>query len=392
MKKAIVVVCTQLMAVFAFASVITNVTVRQVRPWSGLVEIGYDLTENIESMGSDGVLSLKISAIDAEHGQTYIAKSITPPTGFNKGHHRVVWDAVADDCKCVSTNIKFRVSVAWLPPEYCVVDLSAGASATSYPVTYLAAVPADGWDDQYKTTKLVLRYIREGNYKMQDEKNVLLTKPFYAGVFEITQKQYTLVMGSCPAQYKGDTRPVESVDYSEIRGGNKGVLWPTSVDVDESSFMGRLRMRTHLNFDLPTEAQWEYACRAGTTSKYNNGGSDTSDLLVLGRYTGNEPLTPSPTFGYDRGYHATVGTYLPNAWGLYDMHGNVWEWCLDYYGDLQYGTDPVGVTQGSYRVMRGGGCNSTAEQCTSSSRYTWVTDWTYFKYQAGFRAFVTMSE
>ena len=391
MKKTVAFIM-QFVNTVAFASVITNVSVRQVRPWNGLVEVAYELTEDIETTSSDGVVSLKVSVIDMEHDKTFIAKSLTRPADFNRGRHSVVWDAVADDCKYASQNMKFRVSLCRTPPLYCVIDLSAGYSAATYPVTYLSEVPATGWTDEYKTTKLVLRYVNEGNYKMQGVGDVLLIKPFYIGVFGVTQKQYTLVMGSSPAQYKGNARPVESVDYVQIRGSNKGALWPASADVDESSFMGKLRLRTCLNFDLPTEAQWEYACRAGTSSKYNNGGSSSSDLSKLGRFTGNEPLTPSPSGGYDRGYHASVGTYLPNDWGLYDMHGNVWEWCLDYYGDLEYGTDPSGAANGSYRVLRGGGCNSGAEGCTSSSRYTWVTYWDYFKYQAGFRVALTMSE
>ena len=128
--------------------------------------------------------------------------------------------------------------------------------------------------------------------------------------------------------------------------------------------MGKLRAKTELELDLPTEAQWEYACRAGTTSKYNNGGNSEADLKTLGRYSGNRN---DGRGGYSE-YTTKVGSYSSNVWGLYDMHGNVWEWCLDWYGDLSASTDPVGPTSGSGRVLRGGCWDSFADRCTSSDR------------------------
>ena len=114
-----------------------------------------------------------------------------------------------------------------------------------------------------------------------------------------------------------------------IRGSSNGAEWPSSAAVDSSSFMGKLRARTGLNFDLPTEAQWEYACRAGTTTKYSYGDSGNGDYMW---YYGNSCMKTHK-----------VGTKLPNPWGLYDMHGNVYEWCLDWYAsDLSGGTDPKG--------------------------------------------------
>ena len=239
---------------------------------------------------------------------------------------------------------------------YCVIDLSAGPNAGKYPVSYLAAEPKGGWTDEYKTTKLVLRRIEPGKFKMGGEYEVTLTKPFYCGVFEVTQKQYELVTGSNPSKFKGDMRPVENVSYDHVRGKDEGAKWPTSSAVDASSFMGRLRARTGIDdFDLPTEAQWEYACRAGTKSRYDNGGDSEEDLKKLGRFALNQKARgrkesnadfarhePDGKGGYAEN-HTVVGSYLPNAWGLYDMHGNVWERCLDWWSDLSGGaTDPVG--------------------------------------------------
>ena len=246
---------------------------------------------------------------------------------------------------------------------YCVIDLSGGPDSTSYPVSYVSSVPSGGWNDEYKTTKLVLRRIEPGTFMMCGTVETTITKPFYIGVFEVTQKQYELVMGSNPSAYNGDARPVEQVSYNDIRGSSDGAGWPESSAVDENSFLGKMVSRTGLSLDLPTEAQWEYACRAGTTSTYNNGGSTEDDLKTLGRYSGN---TSDGRGGYSQ--HTTVGSYAPNAWGLYDMHGNVWEWCLDWHGTLAGGNDPKGATSGSGRVQRGGSWLHDAASCTSSYR------------------------
>jgi uncharacterized repeat protein (TIGR02543 family) len=248
-------------------------------------------------------------------------------------------------------------------PLYYVIDLSGGASATSYPVTTLSAPPARGWTDEYKTTKLVLRRIEAGTFLMSESYNVTISQPFYMGVFEVTQKQYELVTGSNPSNYTGDARPVECVTWSAIRGNSNTYNWPSVTTVSATSFMGKLRAKTGLTLDLPTEAQWEYACRAGTTSAYNNGGNSEADLALLGRYSSN---MNDGRGGYLQ--HTKVGSYLPNLWGLYDMHGNVWEWCLDWSGDLSSSTDPKGPTSGSGRVLRGGGLNYNADYCTSSFR------------------------
>ena len=249
--------------------------------------------------------------------------------------------------------------------RYCIIDLSLGANATHYPVSYLSEPPPGGFNtDEYKTKKLVLRRIEPGKFKMCGKYDVMLTKPFYCGLFEITQKQYMLVKGDNPSFFKDPIFPVEQVTWHEIRGSSLPYNWPKSTKVEPDSFMGRLQARTGLSLDLPTEAQWEYACRAGTTSEYHNGGDSEKDLIQLGRYKGNQNDGKG---GYNK--IAKVGSYLPNAWGLYDMHGNVWEPCLDWYGECQDGVvDPVGPFRGPNRVFRGGGWFNDATCCTSSNR------------------------
>ncbi len=250
---------------------------------------------------------------------------------------------------------------------YCVIDLSAGPKARKYPVSYLNAEPRGGWTDEYKTTKLVLRRIEPGSFKLRGRYDVILTKPFYIGVFEVTQKQYELVAGGNQSEFKGDMRPVEKVSWNAIRGDSAIHNWPIVKTVAPDSFVGLLGARTGLTFDLPTDAQWEYASRAGTTSDYNNGGKTIDDLNKLGRVVYNQKRrglkesdadaarhVPDGKGGYFEA-HTTVGSYLPNAWGLYDMHGNVYEWCLDWPGPLSNGTDPVGpLFSGRERRMRGG--------------------------------------
>ena len=267
------------------------------------------------------------------------------------------------------------------PTTYCVIDLSAGAAATNYPVTTLDAVPEGGWTDEYKTTKLVLRRCPAGEDPLR---RYTLTRDFYAGVFEVTEKQWELVMGANPSMNKlGDDCPVEFTTYNDIRGTSEGAQWPASSAVDATSFLGILRAKTGLErLDLPTEAQWEYACRAGTTTKYNTGDTE-ADLAAAGWYNGNSEGQKHP-----------VGEKVPNDWGLYDMHGNVWEWCLDWQGDPEKplgDADPVGATSpGSegYRYYRGGAYSYQTFNATSSCRNFFRPS--YQNQEIGFRIFCTV--
>ena len=281
--------------------------------------------------------------------------------------------------------------------DYLVVDLSDGPDATSYPVSHLSYMPLGGWGDEYKTTKLVLRRIPAGTFTMGSPTNelfrdddetlhaVTLTKGFYVGVFEVTQKQWERVMGDWPSYITNivyrDSRPVENVSYDSIRGMTAGANWPADGNVDADSFMGRLRVRTGQNFDLPTESQWEYACRAGTTTPLNSGSSLTNSVVddmaaVVARYGYNWGSGFSRN-GDTSTASATVGSYLPNAWGLYDMHGNVFEWCLDWHGDYpETATDPVGATADVVRMTRGTGFWSVARGCRSADR-TWQYPYQY---------------
>ena len=276
--------------------------------------------------------------------------------------------------------------------DYILVDLAEGPTATNYPVSYTNAPPQGEWTDVYKTTTLVLRRIPAGTFTMGSPTNeygrdsnetqhvVTLTKDFYIGVYEMTQKQWERVMGNWPSLFSNvtcrDSRPVERVSYSDIRGTIAGTNWPADRNVDTNSFLGRLRMKTGQAFDLPTEAQWEYACRAGTTTALNSGygmSIETANerMTEVGRYIGNHPggyPTGSTTNGVESGT-AKVGSFQPNAWGICDMHGNVMEWCLNWYEEAPCDTvDPLGASTNSVRVGHGGGWNATAWACRSASR------------------------
>jgi len=264
--------------------------------------------------------------------------------------------------------------------DYLVIDLSGGPNAERYPVATLFNVPLGGWTDEYKTTSLVLRKIPRGGFYMgspaaelgrnadETQHPVMLTEDFYIGMFPVTQRQYQLVMGATPSQFAGDTRPVSNVSYDTIRGAaGDGADWPGDGNaVAAASFMGRIRAKAGLAFDLPTEAQWEYACRAGTTNALNSGenlsdAASCAEMGMVGRYSGNS----------GGGQHVAVGGYLPNSWGLYDMHGNVVEWCLDWY-EGSYGSaivsNPAGPESGAERVIRGGSYLYPASVCRSAAR------------------------
>ncbi len=178
--------------------------------------------------------------------------------------------------------------------------------------------------------------------------DVTLSKGFWMGKYEVTQEQYRQVAGETPSQFQGDKNPVEQVDWNDAQAFCRRV---------RQKALGSLKLK-RLTCRLPTEAEWEYACRAGTTGRYYTGDAER-DLAKAAWYAKNSGRKTHP-----------AGQKKANAWGLHDMHGNVWEWCQDWLGDYPSGsaTDPEGPASGLYRVIRGGGWANGSYTCRAGDR------------------------
>jgi len=219
--------------------------------------------------------------------------------------------------------------------------------------------------DLGKDVKLEMVLVPAGKFKMgspasekersdnETQHEVTLTTPFYMGKYEVTQEQWEAVMGNNPSFTKGVKFPVTNVSWEDCQ-----------------KFIKKLNGKTSGGYRLPTEAEWEYACRAGTPTAYSYGGNLTkSDANIDGDSI------------------KAVGSYKPNAFGLYDMHGNLFEWCEDWYGDYPAGaaTDPKGPVTGKGRVMRGGSFISDVSLARSSNRNDYILTPTFRIYYEGFR-------
>ena len=201
-----------------------------------------------------------------------------------------------------------------------------------------------------KDVKLEMVLIPAGKFKMgspatekgrdtdETQHEVTLTKPFYLGKYEVTQEQWESVMGDNPSSTKGAKLPVTDVSWDDCQ-----------------EFIKKLNAKTNGGYRLPTEAEWEFACRAGTSTAYSYGDSLTkSDANIDNR----------------AGSIKAVGSYKANVFGLHDMHGNVDEWCEDWFGNYPPGsvTDPKGPAKGEYRVLRGGSFGCSGSIARSSFR------------------------
>ena len=351
---------------------ITDVTARQRWPWNGLVDIDFTIT----GAAAGDAFAIDIDATAASGATSLSAKTYVAEPVAGAGANRIVWDLGADYPEFRANDLLVSVTATPLSdstPIYMVIDLSGGADATKYPVRYTTQPPAHvqgAADEPCQTTELWMRRIvvdsnlafpvNSYSVDVGDSKNGFwgkMTKDYYIGVFELTQKQYQLVMGSWPNSYFTNeiyraSRPVSELTYRTLTGTQDDVQESPS-SVTAASFLGKIRAKAGLAITLPSNIQLNFAQRGGTkldstTSFYRydyNGTTPTSDQIA--RYNADTS---------DRNCDATVGTayvgsYLPNDYGLYDTIGNVAEYTAEryrsgyqgYYKTL-FSDDTIGVT------------------------------------------------
>ena len=234
------------------------------------------------------------------------------------------------------------------------------------PRNVLSQLPSSAWPVMENSVGMELKLLPGGTFTMGEANTatahqVTLTQPFYMGVHEVTQEQCFRVMGVNPSEFKGRRNPVEQVSWHDAVEFCQKL---SSLPKEKSA--GRV-------YRLPTEAEWEYACRAGTDSEYSFG-NGASNLGEYGWFEDNSAKASHP-----------VGMKRANGWGLYDMHGNVWEWCQDWYGNYPSDavTDPTGPSSGSDRAgavagstspgIAGRRAASTTRRSTASA--TWASAW-----------------
>ena len=309
--------------------------------------------------------------------------TLTSPTGGESwsASHLITWTATDDDDDTLSIDISYSanggstwstISSSETNDGSYLWDTASVANGSSYRIK---VVVSDGQATDTASSgsnftvdnsgggggDLDLVYIEPGTFQMgsvsgySDETpvhTVTITQGFWMGKYEVTQAQWRAVvewkqdnggtsLSASPSYFSGDDRPVEYVSWNDCQ-----------------SWLAALSEMTGKTYRLPTEAEWEYACRAGSTTEYSFG----DDAGTLGNYAWYSSNSGSNTH--------PVGGKLPNAWGLCDMHGNVWEWCQDWYGSYTSGTqtDPTGPSTGSYRVLRGGSWFDYAGHCRSAYR------------------------
>ncbi|HOR97906.1 MAG TPA: formylglycine-generating enzyme family protein [Kiritimatiellia bacterium] len=344
MKFFVSILSIALAAAVSGAAEVTQQIVRQNWPWDNRVRIDYVVKD-----ATGGAHDVNVTV---KHGNTSVTTGWYSGElyGVSEGAHTIWWNPMTNLTTYADAfwnDLTVELTLVDASDMYMVIDCTTNASLA---VSFTNAPPAGGWNQNlYKTSKLVLRKIPAGTYIMGSPENelgrntnryrevqhqVTLTKSFYIGIFPFTQKQYTNL--EVPTDYNPSPadpqKPAINRGLEIWRGTNcwDNGVWP---HCGEDGFLTRFTSRVTLPakltgyvFDLPTIAQWQYACRAGTIGAWNNGTTITNvtedaNLDLLARYKKNPKV----------GYHMShpVGCFLPNAFGLYDMHGNVHEMARD---------------------------------------------------------------
>ena len=359
-----------------------------------LVTIDYTLSESAIVTLDIQTNGVSIGAENFRSIREPLAADNDYPAGrvVSAGAHRLFWQPMQDWVGQMIVNGGLKVVLkAWAfdaPPDYMVIDMTTKSNRWYY--ASLAELPDGGIktadpsdsvavaalaNDAYRTTRLVMRRIpaRDVTWRMGSPSGetgrssnetahyVTLTNDYFISIYPMTGTQYNYANGSSPG---ASTVPAYYVTYDTLRGSATGTsfCWPTNGHaVLSTSMFGKLRTLTGLEFDMPTEAQWEYACRAGTSGRWCNNHASSAESVAW---------TLSHVSTKDR--HC-VGLKDPNAWGIYDMHGNVQEWVLDQYAAYTTDemTDPVGpCDNAANRIVRGGSSWQGDTAARSAARRT----------------------
>ncbi len=306
---------------------------------------------------------------------SYPDKDVIDPRGVKNGSSRICRGGGFESLSIFCRSANRRMV------EPSNMELSVGFRVALVPIVHSNGLDScsenKGQNDSQLPNSLIIKEINletvlcpAGSFLMGSPRNeigrtnheelhkVTITKPFYIGKYEITQAQYKNIMGKNPSIFKfeKDEYPVESVIWEDAK------KYCDKLNNKYSEILPK-----GYKFDLPTEAQWEYACRAGTNTSFNNG----NNLRSISKYHSGLELQDVAWYNdLENSSIKPIGQKKPNAWGIYDMHGNVAEWCRDGYGEYPNSdvTDPIGSYDVTFRVFRGGGWHSYAQSCRSAHR------------------------
>ena len=314
-KLAFFLLLSAFTAVCSFGQTVSNVDAYQE---GKSIIITYDIDKL-------GFVDLVFCSTDGGHTWGVPLKQVTGDVNkqVQAGSHRIVWDVLSEREKLAGANICFKVEVN--SGRFMVNGVSfemVRVEGGTFRMGATSEQGSDVWDNEKPVHSVTL-------------------SGYYIGKTEVTQALWKAVMGSNPSRFKGDYLPVEIVSWDDCQ-----------------EFIRELNALTSQNFRLPTEAEWEFACRGGNNSRgYKYSGSNYIDNVAW--YDGNSGEKTHP-----------VATKSPNELGIYDMSGNVWEWCADWYGDYSSGaqTNPTGPYGRSFRVYRGGCWSDYVRDCRSSIR------------------------
>ena len=386
-----------LAATFAQGAAVATVDGVTVDAAARCVKVAYTL------MGGDAIVTASFTT----NGVPVAAERSTALVGdvnrrVGAGAASFTWYAQSDlgNLPACEVGVELALWSAANPPDYMAVNLAAASNVTYY--ASVDALPGGIGADRWRVSELLMRRIRAKGATFPMGKNsvdtsrikehaVTLTNDYYIGVFELTQGQLVNISGlnvsyDAKPDLKGwiqgnwytnaacaATRPADNLLWRTLRGSSAGYAYPASFAVDDWSILGKLRAHCGLEIDLPTEAMWEFACRGGSESQcfYTDLGLTRNDVSRNAHNGGRPASGYSPRDVADDQTTARVGSYAPNAYGLYDMYGNVNELCLDRYAALTDGraaVDPLGDRTAGGCVARGGNCTSDDKWLTSAMR------------------------